>query len=169
MAIIAAQRAGPGSGVEAKQSSAWMEILCMPSEKGKARRATGLNAGNKRSLINEDSMYHNTDACQLFTRVRQKPDCLLTKVHGASTEYLHPQPRADQEKKSSRFTASHTSNVTQVIYDIRQVLFVNRHRRVILPKHNPFPALFDINFYRLSGWDFKIAHSTSIHIGAFHG
>ena len=38
MAIIAAQRAGPGSGVEAKQSSAWMEILCMPSEKGKARR-----------------------------------------------------------------------------------------------------------------------------------
>ena len=51
--------------MEAKQRSAWMEILCMPSEKGKARRATGLNAGNKRSLINEDSMCHNTDACQL--------------------------------------------------------------------------------------------------------
>lgn len=48
-----------------KQRSAWMKILCMPREKGKARRATGLNAGNKRSLINENSMYHNTDACQL--------------------------------------------------------------------------------------------------------
>lgn len=169
MAIIAAQRAGLGSEVEVKQRSAWMAIMCTCNEKGKARRATGLNAGNKRSLINENSMYHNTDACQLFTRVRQKPDCLLTKVHGDKYGVFASEPRADQEKKSSRFTASYTSNVTQVIYDIRQVLFVNRHRRVILPKHNPFPALFDINFYRLSGWDFKIAHSTSIHIGAFHG
>ncbi len=42
-----------------------MEILCTRSEKGKARRATGLNAGNKRSLINGDSMYLDTDACQL--------------------------------------------------------------------------------------------------------
>ena len=48
-----------------KQSRAWMEILCTRSEKGKARRATGLNAGNKRSLINGDSMYLDTDACQL--------------------------------------------------------------------------------------------------------
>ena len=33
MAIIAAQRAGPGSEVEVKQRSAWMEILCMPRGK----------------------------------------------------------------------------------------------------------------------------------------
>lgn len=51
--------------MEAKQRSAWMEIMCTPKEKGKARQATGLNAGNKRSLINENSMYHDTDACQL--------------------------------------------------------------------------------------------------------
>lgn len=51
--------------MEAKQRNAWMAIMCTCNEKGKARQATGLNAGNKRSLINGNSMHHNTDACQL--------------------------------------------------------------------------------------------------------
>lgn len=54
--------------------------------------------------------------------------------------------------------AVYTGNATQVAYNFGQVFSMDCNSFSVLLQNNPFPFFFKLNFYCLSGWNFKSGH-----------